>query len=273
MSEDYWFPWFPFLYENDTLTLTPEEDGIYRRMIDHYMKSKKPLPNNDVSLARICGLDMANPSHSHSLATAKGMFQLHDDDCLHLKRCDETLRDQAKRKAERSKSGKKGAQKRWNNQDDNSSANSSANGYGLANDATKTKTDTYSEEDSLHSSSSSSAANDVILQRLAQPKQKKTYRIDFSFQTFKFSGITEADIKHWEQSYPALNVIAQLHKMTSWLKANPKNRKSNYEKFINGWLSREQDSAPRVKSSGHALSPHDNMRNAWAGLAEKPPQQ
>ena len=30
--------------------------------------------------------------------------------------------------------------------------------------------------------------------------------------------------------------------MASWLIADPKRLKSNYKKFINGWLSRTQDS-------------------------------
>ena len=42
-----WFPWYPERYKNKTLHLTVEQGGIYRRLIDHYMETRQPLPDND----------------------------------------------------------------------------------------------------------------------------------------------------------------------------------------------------------------------------------
>ena len=51
-----WFPWYPALYRADTMHLTAEQDGVYRRLIDHYMETRQPLPDSDVALARIAGI-------------------------------------------------------------------------------------------------------------------------------------------------------------------------------------------------------------------------
>ena len=45
--------------------------------------------------------------------------------------------------------------------------------------------------------------------------------------------------------YPAVDVAQQLRSMRGWLLANPKNRKTKagIMRFVNSWLSREQNSA------------------------------
>jgi hypothetical protein len=54
--------------------------------------------------------------------------------------------------------------------------------------------------------------------------------------------LTEADRSAWKKAYPACDIEIEIAKAREWVKANPaKGRKSNYRKFINGWLSRSQD--------------------------------
>jgi len=59
-----------------------------------------------------------------------------------------------------------------------------------------------------------------------------------------FVGI-DAYRQSWEKAYPAIDLKAELAKAQAWLIANPKNRKSNYARFLNNWFVRAQDSAPR----------------------------
>lgn len=61
-------------------------------------------------------------------------------------------------------------------------------------------------------------------------------------------GVFSEDIDKWSGLYPAVDVMAELRKMVGWLDSNPKNRKtkSGINRFINGWLSREQDRAKKV---------------------------
>lgn len=55
--------------------------------------------------------------------------------------------------------------------------------------------------------------------------------------------IYEEQEHEWAALYPAVDVIQQLRNMKGWLNANPKKRKTKAGilRFINGWLSREQD--------------------------------
>lgn len=77
----------------------------------------------------------------------------------------------------------------------------------------------------------------------SSPKPKSA-PVMFDFETGDFSGISETRIEKWKAAYPAINVQQEITKSAEWLIANPKNRKSNYPKFINGWLCRAQDKAP-----------------------------
>jgi hypothetical protein len=52
----------------------------------------------------------------------------------------------------------------------------------------------------------------------------------------------------WLGAYPALSLDVELSKASAWLIANPKNKKSNYARFLTNWLSKAQDSAPRAES-------------------------
>ena len=55
--------------------------------------------------------------------------------------------------------------------------------------------------------------------------------------------ITEADVAGWKELYPAVDVLQELRKMKGWADANPTKRKtkSGIKRFINSWLSKEQD--------------------------------
>lgn len=56
-------------------------------------------------------------------------------------------------------------------------------------------------------------------------------------------GVTSAQVTEWSALYPSVGVMQELRNMKGWLNANPKKRKtrSGILRFINGWLSKEQD--------------------------------
>ena len=76
-------------------------------------------------------------------------------------------------------------------------------------------------------------------------------RIIFNFDKMAFEGITVLQVKFWESCYPDLDVVDILtKKMPAWLDANPeKAKKTRWKKFINSWLSREQERRTQWKSS------------------------
>jgi len=109
MSKE-WFPWYPARYRADTMHLTAEQDGIYRRLIDHYMETGLPLMDNDVALARIAGV-MADV-WAGACPAIRVFFQSRDGK-LFSKKCDEILRDQEGRKEANASKALNGANSRW----------------------------------------------------------------------------------------------------------------------------------------------------------------
>lgn len=58
--------------------------------------------------------------------------------------------------------------------------------------------------------------------------------------------VEKAQVAEWANAYPAVAIVTELHRMTAWVEANPKNRKTRRGvlRFIVSWLSRAQDRAP-----------------------------
>ena len=74
--------------------------------------------------------------------------------------------------------------------------------------------------------------------------------------------IYQEDIDKWQSVYLGVDVLTELKKMMLWLEANPKSKKTyqGIPKFVNNWLSREQDKASRTMKNNPVgyLDPNDN---------------
>ncbi len=59
-------------------------------------------------------------------------------------------------------------------------------------------------------------------------------------------------IQKWTEAYPAVDVKQELRKMVVWLVANPQRKKTRrgVDRFINSWLSREQDRGGVFRNNG-----------------------
>ena len=68
-------------------------------------------------------------------------------------------------------------------------------------------------------------------------------KITFDFDSMKWQNITIDQVKFFENCYPDVDVVEILTKrMPAWLMCNPKKaKKKNWLRFINNWLSREQE--------------------------------
>lgn len=167
--KEYWFPWVPGRFKADTMHLSALQDGIYRRLIDHYMETKTALPDNDAALARIAGvpLDM----FVENAGVIRGFFKASNDGRLKNKKCDEILKDQAKMSKSYSSRGSLGgkakARKTAENQGkfDLSSSNSQAIAKqqpkpNLAHN--KTRQDITSQDSKKHSPQNQESNNSSI---------------------------------------------------------------------------------------------------------------
>lgn len=63
--------------------------------------------------------------------------------------------------------------------------------------------------------------------------------------------ITENDVENFQQLYPGIDVRQEIRNITGWCLSNPKNRKTRAgaKRFLNGWLSRSQNSARSEKKT------------------------
>lgn len=89
MASRPWYAFYPADYEQDTAHLTLMQHGAYRRLLDHYYSTGKPLPANAGVLHRICRAfdDAERAAVNHIMAT---FFKLADDG-YHSGRVDKEL--------------------------------------------------------------------------------------------------------------------------------------------------------------------------------------
>jgi hypothetical protein len=86
----------------------------------------------------------------------------------------------------------------------------------------------------------------IVTREEESREEKKTPSAALTLTAEGIEGFTSADLKAWAAAFPAISVPAEIRRAAEWLKANPKNRKSNYRRFLVGWFTRAQDRAPRV---------------------------
>lgn len=111
--KDYWYPWTPSRFRADTMHLSALQDGIYRRLIDHYMETKDGLPDNDIALARIAGVSVEIFGENSEII--RGFFKAKKDGRLAHKKCDSVLAEQGYLSKKNAENGKKGGIKKAEN--------------------------------------------------------------------------------------------------------------------------------------------------------------
>ena len=78
-------------------------------------------------------------------------------------------------------------------------------------------------------------------------------KLDFSFETFDWINLSDKLLFVWSKAYPLCDIQSELNKAASWLVANPTKRKSNYNRFMNNWLSRAHERKEQL--------PKNNMKD------------
>jgi hypothetical protein len=80
-----------------------------------------------------------------------------------------------------------------------------------------------------------------------------------------------SDIENYKALYPAVDVEQQVRSMCGWLDANPKNRKTRagIKRFINSWLSKEQNKAPKTKQTDNAVPCGESLAEVMAKYGER----
>ena len=77
-------------------------------------------------------------------------------------------------------------------------------------------------------------------------RKKENCKNKILFNNTTYAGIREEDKKRWQEAYPAIDIETEIKKSAEWLIANPKNKKSNYSRFLINWFAKSQDRAGRT---------------------------
>lgn len=107
-----WYPFYPTEFKADTLDFTLAEDGAYRRLIDHYMETRQPLPASEAALARIIGVSI---NDFQAIAERVLSKFSKDGEVLRHRRCEIELDRQDNMSKKRSEAAKRAAAKRHKN--------------------------------------------------------------------------------------------------------------------------------------------------------------
>lgn len=91
------------------------------------------------------------------------------------------------------------------------------------------------------------------------PRQEAVYQLILNDGSY-YSVYLE-EIQKYQGLYPAVDIDQEFRKMIGWLDSNKANRKTKrgINKFINGWISRAQDSARPVKKAGSRKNSFQNF--------------
>lgn len=207
--------------------LNPYQDGCYRRLIDHYMKTRAPLPDNDAALARIVGdseanwVAMASPIVRPFFKSEKGR--------LFNKRCDVELARQDAKSRTLSESGKKGAEKRHNKNKD------------IPSHPIATPKPNFS----------------IGEERRGKDKEKDTTNVVSKKKTRKdFEADNLESLTAWFQdNAPSVDKHALRRKLLDWCDANGKTYK-DYNAALRTWATKEQErhNGNRKQNSGQAIT-------------------
>lgn len=246
---EFWYPFYPAHYRRDTMHLTAEQDGVYRRLIDHYMETRTPLPNNGTALARIAGV---STEHWEILKEFVLPFFLPysrngktDSAMLCHKKCDFLLSQQGEKKegniSQKSMAGKLGAMKRWGGKATESKKKNSG--------AIKVPSKKHSKPIAENSYKREEESIGDIYSEDKSSSFGSSRKIDFDVDAVCFTGIDEKTELVWRNTYPHVDIEAELKKACAWLHANPKKRKSDYPKFLNGWFSRHELEEVKAKTA------------------------
>lgn len=74
-------------------------------------------------------------------------------------------------------------------------------------------------------------------------------------------GVSQSQVDLWQEDYPAVSVMSELHKARSWLDSNPSRRKTKQgmKRFLNNWLNKAQDrgGSPQLGGQQQRRQPKD----------------
>jgi hypothetical protein len=185
----------------------------------------------------------------------------HGDGFLSYRRVADLRETQIERMIGKSSAAKKAALARWKAgaHADAMRPHSGADADAMRNDANR-ELEREEELDLESASASADASCSDAKTRKPRSRSKPADAIAWS-RDGGWSGITDDDRRIWGEAYPAVDIDRELARATAWLVADPKRVKTQWRRFLVGWLSRCQD---RGGSGGTVKATAGTEPMTWA---------
>lgn len=115
----------------------------------------------------------------------------------------------------------------------------------------------------------------VATQKPKKAKSKEVVEVDTSdvVGTLPLNGGGEFEVRQkyfdmLSSLYPAVDIGQEFNGMKGWLEANPSNRKtaSGIKRFVNSWVSKRQDQAPRIGNQQQAKTSKQEVKESLSNI-------
>lgn len=216
-------------YLRDTAHLTAVEDGTYRRMLDVYYASEKPLP---LETQWVCRLVRArSQDEQDAVSEVLRQYFVKHADGWHNKRADDEISKSLKRIKAAKTNGKRGGRTRTQRVPN---ANPVGLHPSLAHQKPKPTTKTKEELQVAASADALSAGEAVFVCQI--PLNDGT---EF--------GVRAELAAELAKLYPAVDVPQTLNEIRGWNLAHPERRKTKrgVVGHLNTWMAKEQNRGPK----------------------------
>jgi uncharacterized protein YdaU (DUF1376 family) len=226
-------------YASHTRNLSQSEDLAYRRLLDEYYLHERPLNACSASVARQIGMSDQQAAVEYVLQT---FFHLTDEGWSN-KRVDEEIAKFRAKSEQASNAGKASAQRRMNAS--TTDVQRPLNDRSTDVQPTKNQEPITNKQETTIASADAQPRQDVG----DKPYQPKAQVLRLNVQWTEEGFDIPSSIKTgFLTAYPAIKLDAEIAKAHAWVLSHPKNRKSNWGRFLNNWLQKAQDKAPTVTS-------------------------
>lgn len=209
-------------YAADTAHLSLLEHGVYFQMMRLYYTNERPLPAEAEKVARFIGA--RSDDERKAVANILDEFFTLEYNGWHQKRIDVELSRYTERKAINGEIGKLGGRPR-------------------KPEGNPQETETVSTENPQITLTTNHKP--ITNKTPSASRDSRVPQVEWSEAGFQIPESVQAGFK---TAYPAVSLDGEIAKAHAWVIANPKNRKSNWGRFLNSWLQKAQDKAPRVQT-------------------------
>lgn len=214
-------------YQSHTAHLEPLEDLAYRRLLDWCYLHERPLPADIEQVSKLIRMR----SHSECIAAVlREFFELTADGWWK-----ERIGREIDKTGEKSRKASESAKARW--QKEKSDAN-----------ALPAQSERNATQDTLPKTQNTKPKTQLSV----EPQSVSQPVVEVPILGNKAYGVSPEMVDEWSKAYPAVDVVAELHKMRVWSLSNPTKQKTStgIARFVNAWLSKAQNEAGKLPSGG-----------------------